>query len=286
MDSENIQVLKASGEKEPFSEDKVRRSIRRTRIPKKLEDEVVRHVRDSLYGGIPTAEIYRHISEYLGNSSYPYTKTVYGLKQAIMQLGPSGYPFEKFVAAILSRHGYTVQTDVIVSGRCVDHEIDVVAQKENRRYMVECKFHNLPGVRSDVKVALYIQARFEDVQKGNEKEGIKPFDQAWLVTNTKCTTEAIHYGNCMGMQVLGWSHPQTGNLQDLIESAGLHPVTCLTSLTDAQKKKVLSRGIVLCRDLLEDKGGSLADLGLTPDEKSHVEKEVTAICKQGAARFA
>ena len=169
MDSENIQVLKASGEKEPFSEDKVRRSIRRTRIPKKLEDEVVRHVRDSLYSGIPTAEIYRHISEFLGNSSYPYTRTVYGLKQAIMQLGPSGYPFEKFVAAILSHHGYTVQTDVIVSGRCVDHEIDVVAQKENRRYMVECKFHNLPGVRSDVKVALYIQARFEDLQKGKQK---------------------------------------------------------------------------------------------------------------------
>lgn len=278
MGQSEIVVLKASGDKEPFSEEKVRHSIRRARIPHKLEDEVVRHIRQALYNGIPTSEIYRHISEYLGNSSYPYTRTVYGLKQAIMQLGPSGYPFEKFVAAILAYYGYTVQTDVIVSGKCVDHEIDVVAQKDGLRYMVECKFHNLPGVRSDVKVALYTQARFEDVQQIGI-DNTKPFDQAWLVTNTKCTTEAIHYGNCVGMQVVGWSHPESGNLQDLIEKAGLQPVTCLLSLTDGQKKQLLSRGVVLSRDLLEDKAGVVSGLGLTGEEKDNLMKEITAICQ-------
>jgi len=275
MDNQNILVVKASGEREPFSEKKVRHSIHRARIPKQLEDEVVRHIRQALYNGIPTQEIYRHISEFLGNSPYPYTRTVYGLKQAIMQLGPSGYPFEKFVAAILQNHGYATQTNIIVSGKCVEHEIDVVAQKDDRRFMVECKFHNLSGTRSDVKVTLYVQARFEDIQQ----KASQPFDQAWLVTNTKFTTEAIHYGNCVGIHVIGWSHPQTENLQDLIEKSALHPVTCLAGLSDLQKKQVLSRGIVLCKELLEDKAGSLSDLKLSGEEKDSLVKEITAICQ-------
>ena len=53
----------------------------------------------------------------------------------------------------------------IVKGHCVNHEIDVIAEKEDYRFMIECKFRNLPGTNCDVKIPLYIQARFKDVEQ-------------------------------------------------------------------------------------------------------------------------
>ena len=37
-----------------------------------------------------------------------------------------------------------------------------------------------------------------------------------------------------------------------IDGSGLHPITCLTSLSRQDKKSILEEGIVLCRDLNED----------------------------------
>jgi hypothetical protein len=275
-----ITVIKASGQREPFSEKKVRRSIRRARIPKKLENEVVRHIYEIIYDGIPTHEIYQHISEFLGKSSISYIKGIYGLKQAIMQLGPSGFPFEKFVAKVLKHHGYETQVNVLVPGQCVEHEIDVVARKDNRQYMIECKFHNAPGARSDVKVALYIQARFEDIQKNqkNKEDKTKIFHQPWLITNTKFTTEAIEYGNCIGIKIIGWSHPESGDLQYLIESIGLHPVTCLSTLTNDQIKLLLNKGVVLLKQLASNQE-SLHELGLEREKEDQVLKEASLIVK-------
>lgn len=278
MHPKNITVIKASGDKEPFNEEKVRRSIRRARVPKKLENEVVNHIRKIVYDGIPTQEIYKHIREFLGKSVSPYTKSLYGLKQAIMQLGPSGFPFEKFVSQVLEYHGFETEVDVIVSGKCVDHEVDVLARKDNRQYMMECKFHTTPGTRSDVKVALYVQARFEDIQAntGSQLREKVLISQPWLVTNTKFTTEAIEYGNCVGMKVMGWNHPETGDLRGLIESVGLHPITCLTTLTHEQIKYLLDKGIVLCRQLVSDKD-SLEEAGVSKETIEQALKEISLI---------
>lgn len=282
MKKSKIIITKASGQKEPFSEKKVRRSIRRAGVNKQLENQVVRHIYEILYEDIPTHEIYKHIREFLGRSPYPYTKAVYGLKQAIMQLGPSGFPFEKFIARILQDHGFKTDTDVIIPGKCVSHEIDVIAWKENQRYMIECKFHNSPGARSDVKVALYVQARFEDVQvkTKSQSDQTQVFHQPWLVTNTKFTTEAIEYGNCVGMKVIGWSHPDSGDLQSLIENSGLYPVTCLTTLSHDQIKYLLSKGVVLCKQLISDKS-ALQELGLPKEKENQVIDEAALIYKEG-----
>jgi hypothetical protein len=281
MKKAKILVIKASGQREPFSEKKVRRSIRRARIPKNLENQVVRHIYGILYDNIPTYEIYKHISEFLGKSSTPYTRGIYGLKQAIMKLGPSGFPFEKFVAKVLEHHGYKTEVDVIVPGKCVVHEVDVVARKDNRRYMIECKFHNAPGARSDVKVALYVQARFEDILDNPEvKTGkSKNFHQPWLITNTKFTTEAIDYGNCVGMKVIGWSHPESEDLQHLIESSGLQPVTCLSFLNQDEIKLLLDSGLVLCQQLISDEV-SLKNLGFSKEKEDQVRKEASLISKR------
>ncbi len=266
-------VIKANGEKEPFSEKKVMLSIEKARISHALAPHVLAHVKEKLYENIPTAEIYRHIIEFLGSSGHPYVQAKYGLKRAIMDLGPTGYPFEDFVAKVLDAHGYHTKIRQVVSGSCITHEIDVIAAKNGKTAMIEAKFHNNPGTRSDVHVALYTKSRFEDVKEKNM------FDEAWVVTNTKVTIDAIDYAKCAGMKVLGWSYPEGEGLRDLIEKYHLHPVTMLTTLGQSLKQKLLDNHIVLCRDICLNK--SLIDmLPISSVEKQNTLAEAAFVCEE------
>ena len=249
---ENVLVIKANGEKENFSEHKLRHSISRAGVPKELHDAAVVHIKNNLYNNISTLEIYDHILEYLGNSRFPHAGGRFSLKKAIMDLGPTGFPFEKFIAAILREHGFSIVTDSMVNGLCVAHEVDVIAQKDGTKIMIECKFHNNIGNRTDIKVALYVMARYQDLTAGllNRSNAVK-FNEVWLVTNTKCSQDAILYAQCMGMKIISWGYPEKGNLQDLVESEKLHPVTCLTSISPSQKKILLDNNIVLAKELLK-----------------------------------
>jgi hypothetical protein len=162
---------------------------------------------------------------------------------------------------------------------CVTHEVDVTAQKDNRHIMVECKFHNQPGVKSDVKVALYVQARFEDVAKKWQQEPShgQRFHEAWLVTNTKLTTDAIRYASCVGMTAIGWRFPEDNSLEHLIEQFNLHPLTCLTSLSDTRKQSLLSQGVVLCKELI-DNPNTLQLVGANETEIKQIIQEAKELC--------
>jgi len=234
-------------------------------------------IKNHLYQDIPSAEIYQQINQILKTSSEPHVFSRYQLKQAIMQLGPSGYPFEKFIAALLQGLGYSVETGVIVSGKCINHEIDVVALKDNQHFMVECKFHNRSGTRSDVKVALYVKARFDDVAS--------VFRQAWLITNTKLTSDAIQYGECAGMKMIGWSYPNKGSLQDLITDTHLHPITYLSSLSQSQKQQFLDNGIVLCKFLHQKNSEFFRSLNISADKEKEIRQEIYCIARQTTNRL-
>ncbi len=274
-----IQVRKASGDLEPFSEEKILRSLERSGVDKNLRDEVLSRLKEELYDGITTQKIYGRIFELLKQEKSPSLGR-YNLKKAIMELGPAGYIFEKFVGELLKHHGYQVETGVNVFGHCVAHEIDLIAQKDNQHFMVECKFHNQAGIRSDVKIALYVKARFDDVEAAwKEKPGHQTkFHQAWLVTNTKLTSDAIQYGECAGMKLIGWSYPASGSLQDLIERSGLHPVTCLTTLSRNQKETLLSSNLILCQDILNADQALLSSLSLSHKQKTDLFTEIKTLC--------
>ncbi len=265
-----VTVVKATGEKEQFSEEKVLHSIRRAGIPRELEEQVLAHIKTKLYENIPTSEIYQYITTFLGNS-HPHAKAKYSLKQAIMALGPTGYPFEDFVTEIFKTQGYTTQTRTIVRGKCITHEIDVIAQKNKEKIMVEAKFHNLPGTKTNVHVSLYTKARFDDV-KGTNK-----FTSAWLITNTKITTDAITYAQCNNIRVIGWSYPEQGNLRDLIEQARLAPITTLTFLSQGQLQKLLEHNIVLCKDLCTNPS-LLNLLPISDSKKGDILSQAAFVC--------
>lgn len=266
-------VVKADKTHEPFSQEKVISSIKRARIHPELQKEVLRHVLSKVYDGISTEEIYHHIIEFLGESPIPYTKSRYRLKEGIMNLGPTGYPFEDFIAKLLQAQGYHTRVRQILTGECITHEVDVIAEQAGRSAIIEAKFHNNPGTPSQIHVGLYTQARFEDVKLRNH------IDEAWLITNTKTTTDVNTYALCKGIKVVSWNYPEGEGLRDMIEKARLHPITLLSTLTNAQKRILLNNHIVLCKELLED--NSLVDmLYLSNPTREQVLSEVSFICKQ------
>ncbi len=201
------------------------------------------------------------------------------MKRAVSELGPAGFPFEKFVAEIFKARGYEAVTDQIVQGHCVEHEMDVVAWKGSDLVMVEAKFHNEQGIKSDIKVALYVKARFDDLAGNSYTYGGKKrkLTKCFLVTNTKFTDHAIRYAECQNLSLIGWNYPKKGNLEDYIEESGLHPLTALPSLSQVEKKKLLDQGLVLCKQL-NLPADELVALGVDKARAGSVLADIKNIC--------
>lgn len=178
----------------------------------------------------------------------------YKLKNAIRELGPTGFPFEKLVGKIFENRGYEVKTGVIVQGKCVKHEVDVVARKPGEMLMIECKFHSDYNANSGVQVPLYINSRFLDVKATwEQKYGKNIRYRGGVITNTRFSGDAVQYGTCVGMMVMSWDFPAGNGLKYWIDKIGLHPITSLVSLTKAQKQLLLGKGIVLCSELEQNR---------------------------------
>ncbi len=272
-----LYIRKSSGEKQRFNLHKFRRSLLKAGAQEKDINTIVHRIKKEKPKS--TKRIHEIATEMLQKLNPPVADR-YNLKRALMELGPHGYPFEKFVAHLFSLQGYKTETNRIVPGACVDHEVDVIAQKNNHHYVIECKFHNRIGMKSDVKVTLYVQARFEDIRDAWEKKehGRQEFHQAWVVTNTQFTSEAIKYGVCKNMQLLGWGYPAKDSLGELIQKYDLFPITTLTSLTKHQKRAFLKKGLVLCKEARSHKK-TLEQLGLKPREIQKIISEAEAVCK-------
>ena len=274
-----INIVKYSGDVVPFDVNKLINSIRRAQASEELIQQIVEQVEDQIYDGITTKKIYQMAFKILkGKSRVSASK--YKLKKALMELGPSGFPFEKLVGKLLEYEGFATKVGVIVQGNCVQHEIDVIAKKGDTHYMIECKYHSDQGRFCNVKIPLYIHSRFLDVekqwkqQKGHEDK----LHRGGVFTNTRFTTDAVQYGKCVGLLLTSWDYPMGNGLKDRIDKLGLHPLTALTTLTKAEKTKLLDTGIVLCKELHE-KPVILKQIGI--DEKRHkkILEDSEELCK-------
>jgi hypothetical protein len=244
-----IFIINLRGEKEPFSFQKVYQSARNVGASKELAIEIAKKIEKEAFDGISTSQIFDRIFELLLKES-PQSAIRFNLKRAMERLGPTGFPFEKFVAKIFEFEGFEVKINQIIPGTCVKYEIDFVARKENLLYIGECKFRHEPGGKVDLQVALANYARFLDIQKGkflNSKVDYKSI----LVTNKKFTMEAIKYSECVGVELLGWKYPQGKGLEFLIEKNKLYPITILPSVNNRIANELIFQGIVLVKDVLE-----------------------------------
>lgn len=272
-----IKIKKNSGELVPFDFQKLRTALHRAGAKNselaKIEDEVFYQ----LYDGISTKRIYQIAYDILKRESKNVAGR-YRLKKAIFDLGPSGYPFEKFVGRLFENKGYEVKVGQIVQGKCVTHEVDVIAENDKEVIMVECKFHQQQGRKSDVKVALYIKSRFDDIQDQIKREGLYPNKKfrGFIATNTRFTDDATAYATCSGVSLISWNYPKGENLQAWIENTNYHLITALSSATAKVKQKLLENDIVLCRDIIEQ-GHQLQKLGLTIPAINKMVREAKAI---------
>lgn len=274
----NIEVVKHSGQKTNFSIEKLKNSLHKSGADEALVNEIANNVRDELYQGISTKEIYNRAFALLKKKKKGFASK-YKLKKAIYELGPSGFPFEKFVGALLFHSGYKVKTSQFLQGKCVSHEVDVVAQKKDQYIVAECKFHSEEGRNCNVKVPLYIHSRYNDILNFySDKNNSEKPNEGWVVTNTRFTEDALQYGNCVGLYLLSWDFPKDNGLKDRIDRLGLYPVTVSTLLTQREKQFLLSRDVVLCKQLIND-DFYLDHLGISEKRKERILEEVKLLCK-------
>ncbi len=272
----DILVTKASGETEPFSVKKLRRSLEKAKATPGEIDALISELEPRLYKGISTKKIYSEAFRLLRKFSKPHAAR-YHLKRGIMELGPSGFPFEKFIGKLIEHEGYEVLVDQTVAGQCVSHEIDVIGHKKNELLLVECKYGNRAGIAVDVKTPLYIQARFEDVLAGGQLMQAGKNFSGWVATNSKFTADAIAYALCKGMKLLSWDYPAGNSLREIIDRSGLYPLTCLNTLTRQEKQFLLAKNHVLVRDIYRDEK-VLTMAGLTEKRLRQLQDEARNLC--------
>jgi len=244
----SLYIVNSNGEREPFSAEKVYRSAKRVGASKELAEKITKTIEKEVYPGITTLEIFKRVKKLLQRET-PKAALKFNLKKGIKKLGPTGFPFEKYVGAIFSRNDFEVKLNQHISGFCCKYEIDFVAKKDSLLYIGECKYHNLPGGRVHSNTALANYARFLDIKKGKfNRKNLKI--KSLLVTNTKFTTRSISYSNCVGVELLGWNYPRNEGLEYLIDSQKLYPITILPSLSRYLAEIFASKKIMLAQDIL------------------------------------
>ena len=272
-------VIKASGRIEAFDLRKLTASLIRSGAPGDVASDIASKVESQVSASSSTRHIYRLAKKMLRQYNHA-SGMRYSIKKAISSLGPSGYPFEKYFGKILTAYGYAVELNRKIEGHCVQHEVDLVASKENNHYMIECKYHIEGGSATDVKIALYVHSRFEDIRKAFElKKAETHLTQGWLVTNTRCTSDAIRYAHCVGLKVVSWRYPEGESLESMIERRRLYPVTILSSAKKQSLDMLFSNNFILAQDIADmDEETFIRKSGLDDRTARALKDEADKIC--------
>jgi hypothetical protein len=276
-------VLNAQGLREPFDKSKVFRTAIRAgagqEVAQRVADEVASRTRD----GMRTREILKLALKLLSKMAEPQVAARYDLKGAIMRLGPAGFGFETFFSEVLRDAGYSTKLRQVLQGKCLPHEIDIVAvSPDGFTFMVECKYRNYAGEYIKVKDALYTYARFLDLCEGSGNGTCQGFNGIWLATNTKFSAEVRQYAACKGIRLTSWRHPEGESLSELVERKRLYPITVMKSVDAFAQKRLSAAEIMLCRDIARMGEAELRGAtGLPKRKAAQISEEARTICAQG-----
>ena len=273
-----MKIIKHSGAIVDFNREKLKQSLLKSGANKSLVSEVLKTIEEQIYEGIATKQIYKLAFSLLKKASNAHAAR-YNLKEAIQLLGPAGFFFEKYIARIFASEKYNTVTNLVLKGKCVFHEIDILVKKNEAISMVECKFHLGKDANTDVKVPMYILSRYNDL-KDREHPIFSQKDhlsKCWIVTNNRFTTDAITFAKCSDLNLLSWNYPETNNLKTKNDTNSLYPVTCLTTLSLAEKDKLLVLDVILVKELINN-SDSLERIGLSPNRIKNVLKEASELC--------
>lgn len=273
-----VRIRKTAGEAVDYDPEKLKHSLQQAGADANSVYRILQDMDHYLYDGISTRKIYQRAFSLLRK----YTQSSaarYKLKRAIMELGPSGYPFERYVGELFKAQGYAVQVGVFMEGNCIPHEVDVWASRAGEQLAAECKFGNTQGKKVDVKVALYMHARFLDLERKwrAEQPHADTSFSGWIITNGHFTTDAIRYGSCVGLRLMAWAYPRQHALKELIARTGMYPITSLTHLRKSEKQQLLDAQIVMCKQL-QEQPTLLHDMRIPERRLGRVMQEVQDLC--------
>jgi len=279
MEKKPVYIIKANGERELFERRKLENSLRKAGTDSKTIARIVNAISIELTDGMTTADIYRKAFQMLDQAEIiPATK--YSVRKAVMQLGPDGFPFEDFIGALYRARGYRTRLRQTIRGLCVPYEVDLIAENNEEFILGEIKFHNRQGLKSDLKVVLYVKARFDDLERGEFWQNIDKNlrKEKVLITNTKFTSQARMYAECYrSLHLISWNYPENNNLHQMIIEAGLYPITCLKTLDEFEKKLFLAKKVVLCRELRQGGERLFRLVGISPEKTQETLAEINKI---------
>ena len=274
----NIKVKKVSGIVEDLNINKLRSSLIRSGADREQADSIIETIVEEIPSHTTTKKIYSLARKYLRQVNHA-SGLRYSLKKALFRLGPSGYPFEKYVGEILKHYDYSVEIGTIMTGKCVSHEIDVFAVNDNEVVAVECKYRNSGGSTTDVKTAMYVHSRFRDLKSVIKTSYPGKSFRGMLITNTRFTSDAIQYAECNGMHLKSWRYPETGGLQEMIETRKLYPVTVISGVKSGLIKTLFDNDIILLKDLAGMKTGKIMKtFSLTEGKANILKQQADELC--------
>lgn len=272
-------VVKASGEFQPFDSEKLALSLQNAGAKRATIKAILSDVQSWIYSGVSTKQIYTRAFQMLKRE-----KTIaalrYKLKQAMMEMGPTGYPFEQFIGQLYQKQGYETQVGVLVEGYSVTHEMDVIATKNGTQELLECKYSLDQGRTVSVQVPLYVHSRVNDIVRKRKEHPLYQdlCFEGGVVSNTRFSVDAIKYSKSVGLKLLAWDYPSGAGLKDLIEQYKVYPLTVLTTLSRKEKSLLMDRLVVSCRQLQQEPD-ALLELGLTPKKTQAIQQELDDICR-------
>ncbi|MGD9275878.1 MAG: restriction endonuclease [Candidatus Pacearchaeota archaeon] len=243
--AKQIFVIKMNGDKAPYDENKLRNSMLRAGASDEAINRVLKKAKEFVYNGIKTKKLFRFVFSELKKEK-GVAGIRYNLKNAIIDLHirGAGYTFEKFMKRVFDKKGYETEINKTVNGKFITHEIDILARNKNETLMIEAKHHTRPWLGVDIKIALYVYARFLEVKKH--------FTKPELITNTKFSPQVINYSKGVGMNLMGWNYPRGDSLIENIEKYKIYPITILPM----EKKKIeyyIRKGILTLDELKNEK---------------------------------
>jgi len=243
-------VTKFDGTQQPFDKKKIVRTCLRMGATQAVAESIADEIETKLFDGIHTKKILQMIFRRLRKHK-PVIKCQIDLRRALSLINPAP-DFERFIQLLLREHGYKVAKNQIIRGKCVEHEIDAVATKNNKTCIVEVKHHYKYHTPTSLDVSRISRAIFEDITEGHELglNNLK-IDYAMIICNTKLSEHAKRYADCRGIKHIGWSSPKKCDLQTMIEEKKLYPITFLKGLNADTRNKLTSNGIITLKQLTQ-----------------------------------
>jgi hypothetical protein len=253
----NTLITKSDGSRQVFQKEKVLDTCLRMGATREVAEHVTDRVEQEIYNGIESKRILSMIFRQLGRY-HPSVKHHIDLRKALALMDPKP-DFEQYVRLLLEGQGYQVTPNTIIRGKCVEHEIDAIAKKDGRTYIVEVKHHSNHHTLSGLDVDRISRAIFEDISEGFEL-GMNStrLERAMIICNAKLSDHAKRYAECRGIEHMGWRYPQNRGIDAIIEGKKLYPITYLKNLDSTSMRKLTSRGVLLLTQLVESRPETLA----------------------------